>query len=186
MDFVLQLRPGHGIQGGERFIHQDDGRIGGKSPGDAHPLLLTAGELGWVLAPVDFRVQIDHLQHLIDPVPDGLFGKTGDLHGEGDVFFHRQVGEQAARLYHISNLFGKVLDLDLFYGNAVDGKRASPQGKQLVDALQQGGLAASAGTDQNEKFAVMDCQRNTVQHRLIFVGDANVFKFDHVSSIFTS
>ena len=38
--FVLQFSPGDRVQGGKGFIHQDNGRIGGKSPGHTDPCLL--------------------------------------------------------------------------------------------------------------------------------------------------
>ena len=43
---VLELGAGHGVQGGEGLIHEDDLRVGGKGAGYADALPLAAGELG--------------------------------------------------------------------------------------------------------------------------------------------
>lgn len=44
-EFVLQSLADHGVDGGERLVHEQHGRIGGERPGHADALLLTAGEL---------------------------------------------------------------------------------------------------------------------------------------------
>lgn len=43
--FVLQLVTNHRVDGGERLVHQQDGRIGGERACHADALLFTAGEL---------------------------------------------------------------------------------------------------------------------------------------------
>jgi hypothetical protein len=44
-EFVLEALADHGVDGGERLVHQQDRRVGGEGAGDADALLLAAGEL---------------------------------------------------------------------------------------------------------------------------------------------
>lgn len=51
LHLLLQGAAGHGVQGAEGLIHQDDRRGGGQCPEDADALLLSAGHLrGYLLA----------------------------------------------------------------------------------------------------------------------------------------
>src|SRR5438445_12024939 len=45
-DEVLDLRGGDGVERGRRLVHQKNLRIDGEGAGDAHALLLAAGERG--------------------------------------------------------------------------------------------------------------------------------------------
>ena len=65
-EFALKFGTGDGIEGAEGLVHQEDGRIGGKSAGNADTLALTArkfarttgGKFGWI--------ETDHAEQLID------------------------------------------------------------------------------------------------------------------------
>ena len=42
---AAQLGSGRGVDGGERFVEEEQRRFGGQGPGQGHPLGLAAGEL---------------------------------------------------------------------------------------------------------------------------------------------
>ena len=162
---VLELGAGHGVQGGEGLIHEDDLRVGGKGAGYADALPLASGELGGVLAAVLVRLQVDQLQQLGDPVVDFFLGVPGHTHGQSDVVLHRHMGEQAALLDDIAHQAGKLGHLDPVDGGAIDENLAFVNGVELVERFQQGRFPASAGTDQDKKLVVLDGQTDVHQYR---------------------
>ena len=104
-ELVLQLRPDHRVDRGERLVHQHHRRIGGQRPGDADPLLLPAGKLG--------RVPLAHRRVQADPGEQFAGGGPGlppalalqDRDG-GDVVQHRAVREQAGVLDDVADARG--------------------------------------------------------------------------------
>ena len=52
---VLHLAPDERIEGGEGFVHQEDGGVGRQRPGKSHPLLHAAREMAGVGAGVGFQ-----------------------------------------------------------------------------------------------------------------------------------
>ena len=64
---VLETLPGDRVDGTERLVHEYDGRVGREAPGHADPLLLAAGQLARVTVAVARRVEVDHVEQLVDP-----------------------------------------------------------------------------------------------------------------------
>ena len=62
-ELVLQRAAHDRVDGAERLVHQQHGRVGGERPGDADALLLAAGELARV-AVGHRRVEADELEQL--------------------------------------------------------------------------------------------------------------------------
>ena len=77
---------GGGIQGGGGFVTQQGLGVRGQGPGDGHPLLLSAGELGGI--GIRFLPQAHQVQQLQGPLSGLGGGGTAELHGEADVFQH--------------------------------------------------------------------------------------------------
>nr|GFD25725.1 hypothetical protein [Tanacetum cinerariifolium] len=72
---------------------------------------------------------------------------------QGDVFFHRQPREQAVLLKDDA-----ALAADAIHGLAVDADLPAKLAVQADQQAQQGGLAAAAGTDDGDEFALGDVQ----------------------------
>ncbi len=73
LQLVLHILAQLQVQGAQGLVQQQDLGPVHQGPGDGHPLLLPAGELG---DPALFKaLQVDHLQHLHDPVVDLLLGQ---------------------------------------------------------------------------------------------------------------
>ena len=84
---------GGGVQSGGGLIAEKHLRVRSQRPGDGHPLLLAAGELGGIGTCLFLQThQIQQFQRLFLSL--GL-GYTGKLHGEADIFqtgtLHQQV-----------------------------------------------------------------------------------------------
>ena len=61
----MQFGAGDGIEGAEGFVHQENGRIGGESAGDADALALAAGKFAGI-ARGDLGIESDELQEFVD------------------------------------------------------------------------------------------------------------------------
>jgi hypothetical protein len=87
-----------GVEGGERFVEQEHGGIGGQGSGQGDPLGLPTGQLGGT-AVGEFGESdaFQPWQGLLagDPAPG-----AADLGGERDVVQHAQVREQPVVLEH--------------------------------------------------------------------------------------
>ena len=176
-----------GVQGGSGLVAEKDFRLGGQGPGDGHPLLLAAGELGGV--GFQLVVQAHQLQELHAP----LFGfgalDAGQLQGEADVFqavpLHQQVealedhGDVPALLPQLR--LGELADV-----LAVDEDFAAGGALQHVDAADQGAFSRAAHADDAVDFAVADGQRDVLEglHRAVGGGEGlgKVLDFNHSDS----
>ena len=66
-ELVLQAHARHRVDGAERLVHQEHGRIGGERARDADPLALPARELRGVALAVLGGIEADELEQLVDP-----------------------------------------------------------------------------------------------------------------------
>ncbi len=66
LHLLLQGAAGHGVQGGEGLIHQDNGRGGGQRTEDADALLLPTRHLRGIFMGILLIGQVDHIQQLPD------------------------------------------------------------------------------------------------------------------------
>ena len=108
LHLLLEGAAGHGVQGAEGLIHQDDGRGGGQCPEDADALLLSAGHLRGVLVGVLLIGHLHHGQHVADDLVALLLGVLQQLGHHADVLGHRHVGEQADLLDHIADVAAQL------------------------------------------------------------------------------
>ena len=173
---LLEGAAGHGVQGGEGLIHQDDGRGGGQGTQDADALLLSAGHLRGVFMGVLLIGQVDHIQQLphdaVALLP-AVLEQGGD---HADVLGHRHVGEQADLLDHIADV---AAQLHLVLGGDVLSIQIDPARGGLdeaVDHLQRGGLSAAGRADEHRHLALLDLKGEVVQDLLAAIGEGNVFK----------
>ena len=184
------------VQGAQGLVQQQHLGPVHQGPGDGHPLLLAAGEGGD--GALFKALQVDHLEHLGDPLLDLLFRDLyfllglrvhlGDPQAEGDVLEHIEVGEQGVALEH--GVDGPLVGRDRIDPHAV--KKNIPGGGLLktADNSKRGRLAAPTGTQQREELLVIDIQVDVVQHDLAVkshgtVGQADQF-LRHISSPFSS
>ena len=149
LDLHLHLYPELGVQVGEGLIQQQNGGTGHQSPGQGHPLLLTAGELpGITLVHAGKLYQSEHVLH---PLTDLVFGQLLELQTKGHVFKNRHVGEQRVILEENADIAAVGGDS----GNVFAVHQDLPGGRlsKAGDHAQCGGLAAAAAAQQGDHLA---------------------------------
>ncbi len=149
---VQHLSHHFGVEGAGGLVKQHDARLHGERPGDGHPLLLAAGELGGVALGLVGKTDLEQqglgpLLCLLAREPSHLLG------GQRDVVQHRQVREEVEGLEHHAHLFPQLVDIPGFgEADAVDHDIAIVDGLQLVEGAQEGGLARAARPHDHHHF----------------------------------
>ena len=155
---------GGGVQGRGGLVAQQHLGAGGQGPGDGHPLLLPAGELGGVgPGPVS---QAHQVQQFLGPFPGlGALG-ADELQGEADVVQGGALHEQVKALEdHADALPGPV---EVFGGELghllpVHHHGAGRGPLQQVHAPHQGGLARPGQADDAKDLPRLDGQVDVLQ-----------------------
>ena len=162
LHLLLQGAAGHGVQGAEGLIHQDDRRGGGQCPEDADALLLSAGHLRGVLVGVLLIGHLHHGEHVADDLVALLLGVLQQLGHHADVLGHRHVGEQADLLDHIADV---AAQLHLVLGGdvlLVQIDLSCVGLDQTVYHLQCGGLTAAGGADEHGELPLLNFKTQIV------------------------
>ena len=154
VQLVLQLRLGHGIECGKRFVHEQNGGAQSQRARDLHALLHAAGKLPRIVVAVP--VQADEPQRLVHPLVD-FAPRQLAFQSEGDVAGHRPPLQQSVRIV--------LKDDDDVRWRAVDQPpvyiyRAARAGCQSAEHAQQRRLAGAGWPDNGQELAAAQLQRN--------------------------
>ena len=180
-DLLLIFR----VDVGSRFIgQQEHWRIGQRSC-HGHTLLFANRHLAGLVA---------HSMRKTDPLKqiDGaltIFLSCRKSHSQDDVFQCRKSRQQVKRLKNVPNLSGadaiatRLGILGQF--DLVNEHLACRRTNDARDNMEQGGLAASAGTDQSGLFSPVDGISRYIKNFHLFaiglsVSFLDVFKSEHV------
>ena len=102
-ELLLQLGPHDRVDGAERLVHQQHGRVGGEGAGHADALLLAARQLGRVAVGVGRR-QPDQLEQLERArLRDRFLSQPSRLGTVVTLSMHLAVGEQADLLDDVAD-----------------------------------------------------------------------------------
>jgi hypothetical protein len=156
LQLEVHVLTGHGVQGPERLVHEQHGRVVDEAPGDGHALLHAARQLPRVA--LLEAAQADQPQQLGAHAPVALPVEALHVDGQQHVVEHRAPGKQHRRLEDHADVAA----------GAVDERAAQPRlaggGRQDAgEDLEQRGLAAARGADDGHELALGDVERRAVQ-----------------------
>ena len=156
LQLEVHLVAGQGVQGAERLVHQQDGRVVAQRPGDRGPLPHAAGQLPRVGALE--AGQADELAQLGSPRPPRLPADPPQLQRQRDVVRDRVPGEQVGVLEDEPEVLERLVVALAAAPDAlpVGRHRARARGEQPGEDAQQGGLAAARAADQRDELAAGD------------------------------
>ena len=163
--FVLHVAADQGVQPAEWLVHKQDVGVHGQGPGQADPLLHAAAELpGIGILPAGKTHQVQHL--LGSGVAAGLV-HAPQLQAPGRVVYYPAVGQQTVVLENHGNFIaadvGQLSVVVLQYVLAVYEDLAGCGLDQPYQAADQGGLAASGKTHDNEGLPTPDVEAGVLQ-----------------------
>ena len=107
-EFALELGAGDGIERAEGLVHEQNGRIGGKSARDADALALAAGEFAGAAMGEFARLEADKLEHFLDAAGGAGGVPVFQSWNEGDIFCDGEMGEQAGVLNDVTHPTAKA------------------------------------------------------------------------------
>jgi len=176
---------GHIVQGTRWLIAQKQPGILGKGPGNGHPLLLAAGELGRKIPGP--ATEAHHIQRLGRRY--GIAAKLGcDFH----ILQRRQVGNQIVKLKHKAHIMAAIAGHFKagHMGNipAVKENLALGNGIHAPKHIQKGGFSRAGGAQQHHKLSLFHLKRHSVQRpHLSLAGTVDflhIFKFNICHCLF--
>jgi hypothetical protein len=102
-EFTLKLRARDGVERTERFVHQENRRIGGECAGDADALALASGKFAGMAMREFARIEADKVEHLLDARGDASCIPAFEARNEAHIFRNGEMGEQASVLNHVTD-----------------------------------------------------------------------------------
>ena len=182
-EFTLKLGAGDGVEGAEGFVHQENWRIGGEGAGDADALALAAGKFARATLRVFAWIEADELEHFFDAGGDARGGPAFQRRDEGDVFRHGEMGEEAGVLNDVPDAAAEADGVPLRSGAVLNENFALGRKQDSVNQFEEGGLAAAAATEEDERLTLWNCEgnpRNDASHRNIVYVKCDVAEFDQI------
>ena len=166
-EFVLKLSASYRIECAERFVHEKNGRIGGEGARDADPLALAAGEL-MRLARCEFGGVETHQGEEFVHAGGGA-GSIPFFEGghEGDILGNAEMREKPRFLNNIADPAAEANRVPFRGGTSMDGDLAAGGDQKAIDELEEGGLATSAATEENESLAGRDGEANVANNTVV-------------------
>ena len=161
-ELVLQALAGDRVDRSERFVHEQDGWVGGERPGHSHALLLAAGELLGIAVLVHLGIEADEVEQLVDAgVDPGLVPAEHAGH-QGDVLGDAHVREEAAGLDDVADAAAQLVPVDRGDVLVAEHDAAVAGLDEPVDHLQRRGLPAARGAHEHDHLALGDLERHAV------------------------
>ena len=158
------------IEVGQRLVHQQNLRITHDGAADGDTLTLTAGQR--LRLAVEVFGDAENLGGLVDLLLDLLLGDLLELQGEGHIFKHGHVRIQCIVLENHCNV--SVLGRNVVDQTVADVQFALGDLLEAGDHTQGRGLAAAGRADQNDKFTILDVQRELLNGDDAFGSDLKI------------
>src|SRR5690606_61699 len=150
---------GFGVQGGRRLVAQQDLGPVGQRPGDAHALLLPAGQLPGVFG--GMLGQAHQGQHFVGAPQAFGAGHAGQLERKADIIQHRARTQQIEMLEHHADTLAELPQLRFGKLGDVLVPHPDPAFRRPLQEVQhadQGALARPRAADDAKDVPLPDVQ----------------------------
>ena len=165
LDFGAHLHAQLGVQVGQRLVKQEELRLARQRPPHGHALALAARELAGPA--VQQVADLQHGRHFVDALLALGLGHLAHLQRKADVVGHAHGGVERVALEHHGNV--AVTRGHAHHVLAADAHFALGGRIQPGNDVEQRGLAAARGPDQDEELARCHVDVHLVQHLHAFV-----------------
>lgn len=155
--FDLHRLPELLVETRERFVKQQDVRLGGHRPGERDSLLLSAGELVWL--PVGSLGQLNEFEHFLDALFEILAVPAADLEPVGDVLGNRLVREQREVLEHHPDI--APVGRHAVHPVAADADHTFSDLLEARDCPECRRLAAATRSNKRHELSLFNHQRDS-------------------------
>src|ERR1043166_300587 len=146
----------HRVERAERFVHEENARIGYERAAERNALLHASGE---PIRSLVVKVLEPDQREKRAPFTRVLYRiETGEFDRQHDVFGDRAPFEQNRRLKNHADVCERAVD-----GASVDANRSPAGGNQTRNDFEQRALAASGRPDERNEAALFDIERDSVE-----------------------
>ena len=173
---VAQRIAGEGVERAERLIHQHDARLCGEGARHADTLALAAGKFMRQAVAVLRAVEPHQVEQFVH-ARRYLCGRSAQQLGrDADIAGDAEMRKQPAALEDIADPPAQRNRIDIPHVLAFDRDRAAVGLDQPVGEPQQRGLARTGASDDGQKLALSDVERDVVDghHAAIVKGLADM------------
>ena len=186
LEVVLRLGADQRVEGAERFVHQQQLRLGGERARDAHALLLSARQLVRVAPGVCRRFELEEIEQVFDSRVDATARPAEQRRHGGDVLRDGAMREKAVILDRVADAATQFVDGQLGRVPAVDPHPARARLDESVDHAQQRRFSRAGGADHDSESARLDDQADVVDggDRVVDLGQP--LDGDHSRALVTS
>lgn len=158
---LLQFVTHDGVDGAERLVHEQDGRVGREGTGHAHALLLPAGQVRGV-AVHKLGAEADTLDGVHRLRARLLRGHALEAQHGRDVVEHRAVREEARVLDDVADAKAQLRGRNVGDVLARDRDASTRGVDHLVDHAHRRGLAAATRADEGCERPFLDVEAEVV------------------------
>jgi hypothetical protein len=153
-EFTLQLGAGNGIERPKRFVHQQDGRIGGEGAGHSDALALATGKFARTAICELPSIKAHEVEHFLNAC-GGASGLPSFQNGnESHIFRNRKMREKTGILNNVPNASTKA-DQIPSPGRALLDEDFPLRGHQhSIDQAKKCGLSATTAAEQDERLTL--------------------------------
>ncbi len=155
-EFALEFGASNGVERAERFVHQENWRIGSESAGDPDALALAAGKFARAAGGKFRRIKSDESQELPDANGRAAAVPLFERGNETNIFSNRKMRKEAGVLNDVADATAEPYGVPSGSGAAVDQNFPVRRKKHSIDEPEQGGLAAAAAAEEDEGFSLRD------------------------------
>ena len=154
----------HRIDAGERFVEQDDARLGDEAAGNLQAPLLTAGDVvGLRLADTG---DVKLLEQFLAAAAALLPIHPHQFHDRQQILFHRELAEHALLLGQIAHptVAGPLVHRPVGDVVVVEQHPAGIGDYHAAGHPEAGGFAGAVGPEQADDLAGLDMEIDTIHH----------------------
>ena len=172
-DDLLDLQHSDRVDPGERFIEQDETRVGGQRAGDFDAPSLAAGKRRRI--DVAYMLDMQFGQQALKTIVQLRFGKVQQLQYRTDVFLDIQLAEHRGFLWQVGKpLAGPAVHRQMGQLGIVDIDIAAIGRHETDDHVETGSLAGTIRAEQADDLAALDLERDILDDgaRFVFLAQA--------------
>jgi hypothetical protein len=174
---LLHLRSRDGIERAERFVENQNSRIGRKRACNTDALSLSSRKLAGITRR-KFRAQSYESQQLSHARGDPLPRPVLNPRHERDVAFHGEMRKQTAILNDIADAAPKLNRIPVRSAGSVDTYFARSWQQQTINQLQSGRLSRATAAEQNQSLARFHGEHQILKQRSPVQTERDMIEFD--------
>lgn len=157
-EHVLHFGASEGIEGAERLVHEEDGRVGGEGARKPDALALASGELVWRTRAEGVGIESDGSEQFARACFAIAAGAAFSFRHNADVALDGEVWKEAGFLDDIAHAATQANDVAVARVGPADQNLSGDGLHHAVDGAQESGFSGSAAAKESGGSTGLDCK----------------------------